>query len=289
MSSLTEEIKQSYGSIATEVSQTCASGSSTCCKSPGPNKGAITRELYSTSEASYLPKKAVQASLGCGNPTATVEILPGQRVLDLGCGNQSFAITLIIGGGIDCLLSAKLVGPTGKVYGLDMTEEMILLARKNAEDASVTNVEFLLGSIDSIPLPDDSIDIIISNCVINLATDKDIVLLETYRVLKKGGKLAVSDIIFLKEPAKSVRKNQQLWAACIAGALTVEEYKNKLHHAGFSMTTIEQVRLYSDSDVYSLTPRKLMRSRSKKCRMGMEDVARHRKDSSKFKIWLEML
>lgn len=184
-----------------------------------------------------IPEKAIKASLGCGNPTALIDLQPGETVLDLGSG-----------GGIDVLLSAKRVGPTGKAYGLDMTEDMLALARENQKLAGVTNVEFLRGEIENIPLPDSSVDVIISNCVINLSADKDRVLREAFRVLKPGGRFAVSDVVVRGSVPEAVRKSMLLWVGCIAGALEETEYIDKLSGAGFEDATIEPTRVYSVED-----------------------------------------
>jgi arsenite methyltransferase len=188
-----------------------------------------------------LPEKAVLASLGCGNPTALAELSPGETVLDLGSG-----------GGIDVLLSARRVGPEGKAYGLDMTDEMLSLARENQAKAGVKNVEFLKGEIESIPLPDDSVDVIISNCVINLSADKDSVLREAFRVLKPGGRFAVSDVVVLGDVPADIRRNVELWAGCVAGALHQDEYRSKLRNAGFEKVDIEPTRIYQGQDVRAL-------------------------------------
>jgi len=184
-----------------------------------------------------VPAQALAASLGCGNPTALAELKPGEIVLDLGSG-----------GGIDVLLSARRVGPTGKAYGLDMTDEMLALARENQQRAGVANVEFLKGEIEHIPLPDASVDVIISNCVINLAADKDVVLREAFRVLRPGGRFAVSDIIVRREVPDAVRKNLELWTGCVAGALEDREYRQKLAAAGFEQIDIEPTRIYTAGD-----------------------------------------
>jgi 2-polyprenyl-3-methyl-5-hydroxy-6-metoxy-1,4-benzoquinol methylase len=184
-----------------------------------------------------IPEKAVKASLGCGNPTALIDLQPGETVLDLGSG-----------GGIDVLLSAKRVGPTGKAYGLDMTDDMLALARENQKQAGVTNVEFLKGEIENIPLPDNSVDVIISNCVINLSADKDRVLREAFRVLKPGGRFAVSDVVVRGSIPEAVRKSMLLWVGCIAGALEESEYIAKLTGAGFEDATVEPTRVYSVED-----------------------------------------
>jgi SAM-dependent methyltransferase len=189
--------------------------------------------LYDESEKAALPADAVAASLGCGNPTALAELQPGETVLDLGSG-----------GGIDVLLSAKRVGPTGKAYGLDMTDEMLSLARQNQKKAGLQNVEFLKGTIENIPLPDNTVDVIISNCVINLSGDKDRVLGEAFRVLKPGGRLAVSDVVVRGEVPADIRKSMELWVGCIAGALEEQEYIGKLGAAGFSAIAVEPTRIY---------------------------------------------
>jgi SAM-dependent methyltransferase len=188
-----------------------------------------------------LPEKAVLASLGCGNPTALAELKPGETVLDLGSG-----------GGIDVLLSAKRVGPKGKAYGLDMTDEMLSLAHENQRQAGVKNVEFLKGEIENIPLPDNSVDVIISNCVINLSADKDSVLREAFRVLKPGGRFAVSDVVVLGDIPADIRKNVELWAGCVAGALHQDEYRSKLAKAGFEKMDVEPTRIYQGQDVRDL-------------------------------------
>jgi SAM-dependent methyltransferase len=201
----------------------------------------ITGNLYSDREAATLPHDTVAASLGCGNPTALAQIASGETVLDLGSG-----------GGIDVLLSARRVGPSGKVYGLDMTDEMLDLARANQAKAGVTNVEFLKGDIEHIPLPDHTVDLIISNCVINLSPDKDLVLAEAFRVLKPGGRLAVSDIVVRGEIPRAVRRNIELWAGCVAGALEEKEYLAKLERAGFEQVSIEPTRVYTAADAREL-------------------------------------
>ncbi|HEV8210180.1 MAG TPA: arsenite methyltransferase, partial [Vicinamibacterales bacterium] len=197
----------------------------------------ITSNLYSDAETSGLPADAVTASLGCGNPTALLALEPGQTVLDLGSG-----------GGIDVLLSAKRVGPTGKAYGLDMTDEMLSLARENQRKAGATNVEFLKGTIESIPLPDNSVDVIISNCVINLSNNKDAVLREAFRVLKPNGRFAVSDVVVRGEVPADIRRNMELWVGCIAGALEEKDYAAKLKAAGFADVEMEAWRVYNVAD-----------------------------------------
>src|SRR5216684_6385153 len=213
-------VKQKYGAAA----ERAAAGGMSCCGGGGELSGCdpITRDLYDSTQIAGLPEKAVAASLGCGNPTSLAQLQPGETVLDLGSG-----------GGIDVLLSAKRVGATGKAYGLDMTDEMLALAEENKRKAGVENVEFLKGEIESIPLPDNSVDVIISNCVINLSGDKDRVLSEAFRVLKPGGRFAVSDIVVRGEIPSDIRRRVELWAGCIAGALQDREYEAKLSSAGF--------------------------------------------------------
>jgi SAM-dependent methyltransferase len=210
----------------------CAASPQACC-----GGDPISSNLYSDAETTGLPADAVAASLGCGNPTALLALEAGQTVLDLGSG-----------GGIDVLLSAKRVGPTGKAYGLDMTDEMLALARENQRQAGATNVEFLKGTIEAIPLPDASVDVIISNCVINLSTDKDAVLREAFRVLKPGGRFAVSDVVVRGAVPDAVRKSMELWVGCIAGALLDSEYQAKLESAGFTDIQVEPWRVYSVED-----------------------------------------
>jgi arsenite methyltransferase len=222
-------IQQKYGEVARNVN------SSTCCA--GPCGDPISGHLYTADEIAEVPAKAVEASLGCGNPTALVALESGDVVLDLGSG-----------GGIDVLLSAKRVGPTGKVYGLDTTDEMLALARENQRNANIANVEFLKGEIEHIPLPDQSVDVVISNCVINLAPDKAQVLREAFRVLKPGGRLAVSDVVVRGDVPPDVRKNVELWIGCVAGALEETEYRMKLSTAGFENIEIEPWRAYSLQD-----------------------------------------
>ncbi|MEQ1848557.1 MAG: arsenite methyltransferase [Nitrospira sp.] len=239
---LKDEIKTRYGQAALQAQKQerrscCGTGTVLQAGQLDP----ITGNLYSDREAATLPQDAVAASLGCGNPTALAQIAPGDTVLDLGSG-----------GGIDVLLSARRVGPTGKVYGLDMTDEMLALARANQAKAGVTNVEFLKGDIEHIPLPDNSVDLIISNCVINLSPDKDLVLAEAFRVLKPGGRLAVSDIVVRGEIPQAVRRNIELWAGCVAGALEEKEYLAKLERAGFEQVSIEPTRVYTAADAREL-------------------------------------
>jgi SAM-dependent methyltransferase len=215
------------------------SGGSSCCgAAPGSGCGdPITSNLYDATQAEQIPEEALQASLGCGNPTALVQLHPGETVLDLGSG-----------GGIDVLLSARRVGPSGKAYGLDMTDGMLALAEENKRKAGVENVEFLRGEIESIPLPDESVDVIISNCVINLSADKDKVLRESFRVLKPGGRFAVSDVVTRGEILPEIRKSVLAWVGCVAGALEENEYRNKLVAAGFAQIEIEPTRIYRVDD-----------------------------------------
>lgn len=230
-----EAVKEKYGQAALRVH----SGGGACC---GPSAGTdgcdpITSNLYDHSQTGALPEEAVLTSLGCGNPTALAQLSAGETVLDLGSG-----------GGIDVLLSARRVGPTGKAYGLDMTDEMLALARENQRKAGSENVEFLKGEIENIPLPDDSVDVVISNCVINLSADKDRVLQEAFRVLKPGGRFAVSDVVTRGEVPPKVRENMLLWVGCIAGALEDEQYRSKLARAGFDGIEIEPTRVYNIED-----------------------------------------
>jgi arsenite methyltransferase len=238
MSDVQETVREKYGAIANAVR---ISSSSDCCGPPACGcSDPITSNLYSDAEKSGLPADAVAASLGCGNPTALVDLKPGETVLDLGSG-----------GGIDVLLSAKRVGATGKAYGLDMTDEMLALARENQRKAGATNVEFLKGTIESIPLPDDSVDVIISNCVINLSRDKDAVLREAFRVLKPGGRFAVSDVVVRGDVPAEIRRSVELWVGCIAGALEEQEYATKLRAAGFADVAVEPWRIYQVEDARS--------------------------------------
>jgi arsenite methyltransferase len=226
-----EAVKQKYG----EAAKRAASGGTACCGGGAELSGCdpITKDLYSEAEKGALPEKAVAASLGCGNPTALARLQPGEVVLDLGSG-----------GGIDVILSAKRVGPTGKAYGLDMTDEMLALARENQKKAGIENVEFLKGAIENIPLPDNTVDVIISNCVINLSGDKDRVLGEAFRVLKPGGRFAISDVVVRGEVPATIRKSMELWVGCIAGALEEYDYRDKLYAAGFESVDIEPTRIY---------------------------------------------
>ena len=230
-------VQEKYGAAARQVRE---SSTAACCNPAFSCCAPITTNLYNEAEKSGLPPSAVLASLGCGNPTALIELKPGETVLDLGSG-----------GGIDVLLSAKRVGPTGKAYGLDMTEDMLALARENQQQAGVENVEFLKGEIERIPLPDNSVDVVISNCVINLSADKDRVLREAFRVLKPGGRFAVSDVVVRGEVHEEVRKSMLLWVGCIAGALEEKEYAAKLARAGFARISMEPTRVYSVEDARS--------------------------------------
>ncbi len=232
---LKDEVKEKYGSAARSVAETgtlqaCCDPALRCCD-------PITTNLYSADERGLIPEKAVLASLGCGNPTALIELKAGDIVLDLGSG-----------GGIDVLLSARRVGPAGKAYGLDMTDDMLALAHENQRQAGVENVEFLKGEIENIPLPDNSVDVVISNCVINLAADKDRVLREAFRVLKPGGRFAVSDVVVRGSVPDAVRRSMLLWVGCIAGALEEQEYKSKLAGAGFGEIDMEPTRVYNIED-----------------------------------------
>jgi SAM-dependent methyltransferase len=230
--SLQDAIKNKYGNAAMKARE---GGQSGCCETSCCDP--ITSNLYSTSETANLPAEAVRASLGCGNPTAMIDLKAGETVLDLGSG-----------GGIDVLLSAKRVGPTGKAYGLDMTDEMLALAKENQQKAGATNVEFLKGEIEAIPLPDASVDVVISNCVINLSADKDRVLRETFRVLRPGGRFAVSDVVVRGEVPDDIRRSVELWVGCVAGALEESEYRHKLTAAGFESVAIEPWRVYNVSN-----------------------------------------
>src|SRR5271169_2497689 len=234
-SSVQEQVKEKYGSAARAVA---LSGNLQACCDPGLRCcDPITTNLYSSGEKGLIPEKAVLASLGCGNPTALIDLRPGETVLDLGSG-----------GGIDVLLSARRVGSTGKAYGLDMTDEMLALARENQRRAGVGNAEFLKGEIENIPLPDNSVDVVISNCVINLSADKDKVLREAFRVLKPGGRFAVSDVVVRGEVPEEVRRSMEMWVGCIAGALHDYEYIGKLAKAGFHDIEIEPTRVYGIED-----------------------------------------
>jgi SAM-dependent methyltransferase len=228
---LRQRVSERYGEIAREVSES-ASGTP-CCGNDDP----ITRDLYTSDETADLPATATQASLGCGNPTALIDLGEGDTVLDLGSG-----------GGIDVLLSARRVGPTGKAYGLDMTDDMLELARRNQAEAGVENVEFLKGQIEDIPLPDNSVDVIISNCVINLSSDKGQVLREAFRVLRPGGRFAVSDVVVRGTLDPKIRSSVEAWVGCVAGALEEGEYRGLLADAGFGSIDVEPTRIYDLAD-----------------------------------------
>ena len=234
--SIREKVREEYAQVARRVTNQGGS----CCGSAVPVGNPIAprpSDRYSEGEIASLPAKALAASLGCGNPTALAELKPCETVLDLGSG-----------GGIDVLLSARRVGPAGKAYGLDMTDEMLALARDNQRKAGVQNVEFLKGEMEHIPLPDNSVDVIISNCVVNLSADKDRVLREAFRVLKPGGRFAVSDIVVRGEMPGEIRRRVELWAGCIAGALEESEYQSKLAAAGFEQIEVEPTRIYTAAD-----------------------------------------
>lgn len=230
-----ETVKEKYGRAALRVH----SGGSSCCGASASSGCAdpITSNLYDTIQTNEVPQEAVLASLGCGNPTALAQLNPGETVLDLGSG-----------GGIDVLLSAKRVGPTGKAYGLDMTDEMLALANENKRKTGAENVEFLRGEIEHIPLPDNSVDVIISNCVINLSADKDAVMREAFRVLKPGGRFAVSDVVTRGEILPEIRQSVLLWVGCVAGALDEADYRGKLSSAGFEKVDVEPTRIYRAAD-----------------------------------------
>lgn len=234
---LREQVAESYGAMARGVLETTAAGS--CCEPTAcaPEGNPITADLYSDEQSAAVPTTAMVASLGCGNPTALADLRKGEVVLDLGSG-----------GGIDVLLSARRVGPQGRAYGLDMTDEMLELARKNQRDAGVENVEFLKGTIEDLPLPDESVDVIISNCVINLSADKPGVFREAHRVLRPGGRLAVSDIVIRGDLDPRIRRSIEAWIGCVAGALQEDDYRTGLTAAGFTDVEIEATRAYSIDD-----------------------------------------
>jgi SAM-dependent methyltransferase len=233
MSDIKDIVKEKYGQAATKVASGRASCGCGCGPAPLGSVDPITANLYDGKQTGGLPVEAVLASLGCGNPTALARLNPGEVVLDLGSG-----------GGLDVLLSARRVGPTGKAYGLDMTDEMLNLARENQRKAGLENVEFLRGEIEKIPLPDNTVDVIISNCVINLSADKDRVLAEAFRVLKPGGRFAVSDVIVRGEMPAEIRRSVELWIGCLAGALEQSDYRQRLVRAGFEEVSIEPTRVY---------------------------------------------
>jgi SAM-dependent methyltransferase len=236
MNPITETVREKYAEAARRVTDggaaTCGCGTSAieCCD-------PITSNLYDEHDAGRVPETALKASLGCGNPTALARLNPGEHVLDLGSG-----------GGIDVILSARRVGPTGRAYGLDMTDEMLALAEENKRKAGVANVEFLKGQIEDVPLPANAVDVVISNCVINLSADKDRVLREAFRVLKPGGRFAVSDVVVRGEVPPDVRRSMELWVGCVAGALSEDEYRSKLQAAGFTDVDIETTRVYDVED-----------------------------------------
>ena len=240
---ITEVVKEKYGEAARrvmggeEVPADCCGKSGCCAGAAAASSDPITSNLYVSGETDQLPPAAVLASLGCGNPTALAQLAPGEVVLDLGSG-----------GGIDVLLSARRVGPTGKAYGLDMTDDMLALARRNAAEAKVTNVEFLKGEIERVPLPDASVDVIISNCVINLSVDKRAVLAEAFRVLKPGGRFAVSDVVVRGDVPAAVKRSMELWVGCVAGALEEREFTRLLVEVGFESPSIEPTRVYRSED-----------------------------------------
>ena len=231
---VTDAVREKYSRAAMAVKEGAAAS---CCDTVCCTSDPITGSLYADDDVRHLPAEAVSASLGCGNPTALIDLREGETVLDLGSG-----------GGIDVLLSAKRVGQTGKVFGLDMTDEMLALARENQQKAGATNVEFLKGAIEAIPLPDCSVDVVISNCVINLSTDKDRVLSEAFRVLKPGGRFAVSDVVVLGDVPPEVRRSMELWVGCIAGAMHDFEYVARLEAAGFAEIAVEPWRIYNPGD-----------------------------------------
>jgi len=229
-----DAVREKYAQAAIRV--TSGAGGGSCCADSccGASADPITSNIYDAKQIADMPAEAIEASLGCGNPTALAELHPGEIVLDLGSG-----------GGIDVLLSAKRVAPTGKAYGLDMTDEMLALARENQRKAGVENVEFLKGEIENIPLPDDSVDVIISNCVINLSGDKDRVFAEAFRVLRPGGRFAVSDVVVQGDVPAEFRRNVELWVGCIAGALERDDYVSKLVRAGFESVRVQPTRVYN--------------------------------------------
>ena len=239
---LKETVRRKYGEAARQVAEgskgSCCS--TTCCG--GNPEDVITSNLYSRSETATLPEQAVLASLGCGNPTALAELRPGEVVLDLGSG-----------GGIDVLLSARRVGPSGKAYGLDMTDEMLALARENQRKAGVENVEFLKGEIEAVPLPDSSVDVIISNCVINLSADKPQALREAFRVLRPGGRFAVSDVVVRGQVPEELRRSMELWVGCVAGALSEDDYRSLLASVGFEQIELEPTRVYEIEGVPAMS------------------------------------
>ena len=239
---LRQVVRERYGAIAAEVSRAGDAGGSccgpTCC---GPE--AISADIYEAGQVDGLPDAAVMASLGCGNPTALAELSAGETVLDLGAG-----------GGIDVLLASRRVGPAGHVYGVDMTDEMLALARENQRRAGAANVTFLQGQIERVPLPDAAVDVVISNCVINLAPDKDPVLAEAFRLLRPGGRLAVADVVRRRDVAPELQRNMELWTGCLAGALRDTDYRARLVRAGFEGVEIAPTRIYGGADAHELLP-----------------------------------
>ena len=229
-----QQVKEVYGKAALQAAQ---GGRASCGEATASADDPITSDLYGEDQVTGIPMEAIAASLGCGNPTALAQLNPGEVVLDLGSG-----------GGIDVLLSARRVGPNGKAYGLDMTDEMLDLARENQRKAEIMNIEFLKGEMEDIPLPDNSVDVIISNCVINLSVDKDRVLSEAFRVLRPGGRFAVSDIIVRGEVSERIQRNIELWIGCLAGVLEEQEYQTKLAQAGFIDVDLEPTRIYRMED-----------------------------------------
>jgi SAM-dependent methyltransferase len=243
MTNITETVREKYAEAARRVAAggagTCGCGTAAASVAGATGESAccdpITSNLYDEADAGNVPDLALRASLGCGNPTALARLNPGDTVLDLGSG-----------GGIDVILSARRVGPTGKAYGLDMTDEMLAIAEENKRKAGVTNVEFLKGQIEQVPLPDNSVDVVISNCVINLSADKDRVLREAFRVLKPNGRFAVSDVVVRGEMPEDVRRSMELWVGCVAGALSEDDYRGKLTAAGFTDVDLEATRVYDN-------------------------------------------
>ena len=240
---LRDEVRAKYGEAARRAAsgQTATCGCGTSCSSKSAEWDPITSNLYESAETEGIPTEALLASLGCGNPTALAALTPGETVLDLGSG-----------GGIDVLMSAHRVGPTGKAYGLDMTDEMLALARENQRKSGLTNVEFLRGEIENIPLPSETVDVIISNCVINLSADKARVIREAHRVLNRGGRFAVSDVVLRGDLPEPVLKSVGLWTGCVSGALHEDEYRRLLMAAGFTDVSVEPTRVYSNDDVQAL-------------------------------------
>ncbi len=234
---IAEIVQEKYGQAARNVAQ----GGSGCCGgvSSCGGKDPITSDLYAAPETAGLPPEVLAASLGCGNPSALANLRSGETVLDLGSG-----------GGIDVLLSARRVGPSGKAYGLDMTDEMLALARENQRKSGIVNAEFLKGTIEAVPLPDNSVDVIVSNCVINLSTDKDRVFTEAFRVLRPGGRFAVSDVVVRGDVPPEIRRNVELWIGCVAGALEEDDYRKKLARAGFVDVEVEPTRIYRVADAH---------------------------------------